>query len=200
MYKPHRSLPEPETPESTEAGSMLLRSIRASLPTVVRRLSAEAATAAAEIPEAASASAAAATSVDTAADTAVAPEAASASAAVDTAVVPVAEVPVEASASAATDKAADSPATTVASASTAAKVSEGAAVIRQRDEGGRTDDETQLRRTISMLRKFKRYERALELCRCMTLRQDVKLFPRDYTVHLELIDKVHGLRQCREVL
>lgn len=153
----------PPNPREHGAGSMLLRSIRASLPTIVRRLSAEAATAVAEIPEAASASAAAGTSLDTAADTTVAPQAASASAAVDTAVVPVAEVPLEASASTATDKAADSPATMVASASTAAKVSEGA-VIRQRDEGRRTDDETQLRRAISMLRKFKRYERALEVC------------------------------------
>ncbi|XP_030545944.1 pentatricopeptide repeat-containing protein At4g02820, mitochondrial [Rhodamnia argentea] len=178
---------------------MLLRSIRASLPTVVRRFSAEAtvAAAAAEVPEATSASAAAASSVDTAAGTTVAlaadiPKGASASAAVDTAVDPVAEVPVEASVSTATDKAADSPASTIASASTAAKVSEGA-VTPQRDEGGRSAAETQLRRTISMLSKSKRYKRALELCKQMTLRQDMKLFPRDYTVHLELIDKVHGL-------
>ncbi|KAF7847388.1 hypothetical protein BT93_L3013 [Corymbia citriodora subsp. variegata] len=114
---------------------MLLRSIRASLPTVARRFSAEAATAAAEIPEAAFTSAAVGT----------------------------AEVPVEASVSPATGKAPDGPATKIASASTAAKASEGAA-IRQGDDGGRAAAETQLRRTISMLRKFKRYERALEVC------------------------------------
>lgn len=129
-----------------------MRSIRASVPTIVRRLSAEAA---AEIPEATSASAIAGTTVALAADR---PETASASAAVGTA-----EVPVEASVSTATDRAADSPTTTIASASTSAKVSEGA-VIRQRDEGGRTATDAQLRRTISMLRKFKRYERALEVC------------------------------------
>lgn len=38
----------------------------------------------------------------------------------------------------------------------------------------------------------------LQLCKCMTLRQDVKLFPRDYTVHLELIDKVHGLSSAEK--
>ncbi|KAK3407294.1 hypothetical protein EUGRSUZ_K03371 [Eucalyptus grandis] len=49
-----------------------------------------------------------------------------------------------------------------------------------------------------MLRKFKRYDRALELCESMMLRQDMKLFPRDYTVHLELIEKVHGLSSAEK--
>ncbi|XP_010039270.2 pentatricopeptide repeat-containing protein At4g02820, mitochondrial-like isoform X1 [Eucalyptus grandis] len=70
--------------------------------------------------------------------------------------------------------------------------------IRKWKEEGGAMRKYELNRIVRELRKLKRYKHALEICEWIRLQQDIKLLAGDYSVHLDLIAKVHGLNSAEK--
>ncbi|KAJ4957305.1 hypothetical protein NE237_014088 [Protea cynaroides] len=65
-------------------------------------------------------------------------------------------------------------------------------------EEGKSVRKYELNRVVRELRKLRRYKHALEVCEWMTVRQDMKLLPGDYAIHLDLVAKVRGLASAEK--
>nr|XP_043624504.1 pentatricopeptide repeat-containing protein At2g20710, mitochondrial-like [Erigeron canadensis] len=66
------------------------------------------------------------------------------------------------------------------------------------DVEGRPVDIQDLHKIIKQLRKFRRYNHALQICQWMDAKPYLDLSYKDFSVKLDLISKVHGLKKAEE--
>uniref|UniRef100_A0A7N1A1I5 Pentatricopeptide repeat-containing protein n=1 Tax=Kalanchoe fedtschenkoi TaxID=63787 RepID=A0A7N1A1I5_KALFE len=71
-------------------------------------------------------------------------------------------------------------------------------IIDQFVEQGGSIVEHQIKRIIKELRKYRRFKHALEISEWMSKKRHNGLMPGDLAVQLDLISKVHGLKQAEE--
>ncbi|CAL5342591.1 unnamed protein product [Camellia sinensis] len=71
-------------------------------------------------------------------------------------------------------------------------------ILDQWVEGGRTVDKSELKTIIKLLRKYKRFNHALQLSEWMSHSLNLAPSPGDVAVQLDLVSKVHGLEQAEK--